>query len=592
VTGCTRRACAGALLLAALLPLPAPAAEPDAQETRALHALFDRVWEQHAREHPEGATFRGDLRYNDRLTDESRAARDARDAEVRQWLAQAQAFHRERLSPTDRISLDLFVHNLRDAVEEQSFPGPRTLIVGALGGAQTIFANLLHSSPVRTVQQVEQLLARMAIYPVQMDRNIERLREGVRLGWVAPKPVLDRALRQIDEELPADVESGPFFEPFKHLGPDIPAAEQVRLRAEAKASIAQHVAPALRKLRAFIVAEYLPKAPESGAMLRYPDGQSVYEMMVRQNTTTALKPAEIHAIGQRELARIRGEMEDAMRRTGFTGDFAAFVHFLDTDPEFFYASPEALVSGYRDIAKRIDAELPKLFVELPRAPYGVRAMPSFLGPTAAEYYDPPALDGTRSGYFNANALAWKTRAKWGMTTLTLHEAVPGHHIQIARAMELKGLPDFRRDGGYTAFVEGWAVYAETLGRRIGMYDDPYDLFGHLQWQAFRAARLVVDTGIHSLGWSRQQAIDFMVERTGMHRSFVEQEVDRYVSDPGQALGYMIGKLKIDELRDRAKAKLGAKFDLRRFHNAVIDNGALPLDVLDRLVDEWIAKEAQ
>ncbi|HVZ46044.1 MAG TPA: DUF885 domain-containing protein [Ramlibacter sp.] len=572
------------------MPLATFAATPDPAESKTLHALFDRAWEERARDYPEFATFQGDLRYNDRLTDESFAARDARDAKAREWLAEARKIHRDRLGEADRVSLDLFIHNQEDQVEEQAFPGPRTMLVGALGGAQSFFANLLQATPVASVKEVEQLLARMAAYPKQMDQNIERLREGVTLGWVAPRPVLERVLAQIDDELPADVEKGPFFEPFSKLGPDIPAAEQTRLRAAGKRAIEQSVAPALRKLRAFLVAEYMPKAPESGAMLNYPDGQRVYEMQVRHNTTTSLKPADIHALGLRELARIRAEMEDVMRRTGFTGDFAAFVHYIETDPKFFHTSPEALVAGYRDIAKRIDAQLPTLFAELPRMPYGVRAMPAFMGPNAAEYYDGPALDGSRGGWFNANAVGWKTRAKWGMVTLTMHEAVPGHHLQVARAAELKDLPRFRRDAGYTAYVEGWAVYAETLGRRIGMYDDPYDLFGHLQWQAFRAARLVVDTGLHSMGWSRQRAIDFLVERTGTDRAFVSQEVDRYVSDPGQALGYMIGKLKIDELRDRARARLGDGFDLRRFHNAVIDNGALPLDVLDRLIDDWIAKE--
>jgi len=336
--------------------------------------------------------------------------------------------------------------------------------------------------------------------------------------------------------------------------------------------------------------EYMRKAPADGALRNYPDGAHVYDIVVRNQTTTSLSAAEIHAIGQRELARLRAEMEAVMRETKFDGNFAQFIRYLNTDPKFFYASPEALLAGYRDIAKRIDAELPRLFAELPRAPYGVRAMPAFQGPDAAEYYDGPALDGTRPGYFNANTLGWRTRPIWKMATLTAHEAVPGHHLQIARAVELHGLPRFRRNGGYTAFIEGWAVYAETLGRDIGLYADPYSLFGHLQWQAFRAARLVVDTGIHSLGWTRQQAIDFMVERTGMDRGFVTSEVDRYTSSPGQALGYMIGKLKISELRDRAKARLGDRFDIRRFHNAVIDQGALPLDTLEKVIDEWIGNE--
>jgi uncharacterized protein (DUF885 family) len=304
-----------------------------------------------------------------------------------------------------------------------------------------------------------------------------------------------------------------------------------------------------------------------------------------------MTPAEIHAVGKRELTRLRGEMEAVISELKFAGDFAAFIKYLNTDEKFFHKSPEALLAGYRDIAKRIDAEMPALLAELPRAAYGIKAMPAHMGPDRAEYYGAPALDGTRAGFFFANAVGWRKKPIWQMETLVAHEAAPGHHTQTARAIELRGLPAFRRGGfGYTAYSEGWALYAETLGFQIGLYTDPHSRFGHLQWQAFRAARLVVDTGIHSLGWTRQQAIDFMVERTGVDRDFVSSEVDRYTSQPAQALAYMIGKLKIEELRDKAKARLGSRFDIRRFHNAVLDNGALPLSTLERVIDDWVAAE--
>ena len=576
--------------LALLLALGAGAAEVDPQQTRALHALFERQWEDVSRRFPEGSTYRGDLRYNDSLSDQSAEAIAAYDQQVRRWLAEARAIARDRLDATDRVSLDLFIGRMERQVEEQAFPGYRTLNLGALGGVQSNFSELLKASPVRNRLQVEQMLRRMAAYPKQMDQEIATLRHGMALGWIASRDVIDRVLAQIDDQLPADLEAGPYDAPFLKLGGDIPVAERAALQAEGRAAIERHVIPAMRKLRAFVADEYRPRGAASGAMRNYPDGDRVYEMVVRHQTTTDLSATEIHAIGQRELARLRGEMEAVMRETRFAGDFPQFIDYLNTDPKFFHSGPEALLAGYRDIAKRIDAELPRLFAELPRAPYGVRAMPAFQGPDAAEYYDGPARDGSRAGYFNANTLGWRTRPTWRMATLTAHEAVPGHHLQIARATELRALPQFRRGGGYTAYVEGWAVYAETLGRDIGLYADPYSLFGHLQWQAFRAARLVVDTGIHRMGWTRQQAIDFMVERTGFGRAFVTAEVDRYTSIPGQALGYMIGKLKIAELRDRARARLGERFDLRRFHNAVIDQGALPLDTLARVIDEWIAAE--
>ena len=579
-----------ASLLAALFVAAAHAAGADPLEAAALHGLFNRQWEDVSRRFPEGSTFRGDLRYNDSLSDQSVEAIAAYDLQVRRWLAEARAIPRERLDATDRVSLDLFIGKMQRQVEEQAFPGYRSLRLSSLGGVQSDFSELLKASPVRNRLQVEQMLRRMAAYPKQMDQEIAGLRRGMALGWVASRNVLDRVLAQIGDQLPADLASGPFYAPFLKLGNEIPVAERVALQAEGRATIERNVIPAMQKLRAFVADEYRPRAAASGALRDYSEGDRVYDMVVRHQTTTGLSAAEIHAIGQRELARLRGEMETVMQETKFAGSFPQFITYLNTDPKFFHAGPEALLAGYRDLAKRIDAELPRLFAELPRAPYGVRAMPAFQGPDAAEYYDSPASDGSRAGYFNANTLGWTTRPVWRMATLTAHEAVPGHHLQIARAIELRGLPQFRRQPDYTAYVEGWAVYAETLGRDVGLYADPYSLFGHLQWQAFRAARLVVDTGIHGLGWSRQQSIDFMVERTGMDRSFVQSEVDRYTSIPGQALGYMIGKLKIAELRNRAKTRLGARFDLRRFHNAVIDQGALPLDVLDQVIEEWIGKE--
>jgi uncharacterized protein (DUF885 family) len=566
-------------------------AAPDPQETAALHALFERQWEASSQRFPEAATFRGDLRYNDRLADESPQAIAAWDAQIRAWLAEAQAIRADSLADEDRLSRDLFIGNMRRQIAFQPFRGFRDQRLGALGGSQSILAELMPATPVRTREQVEQLLRRMAALPRRMDQEIALLREGMQLGWASPRNVLERVLAQLDVQLNGGVDATPYFAPFKRLGADIPAGEREALQDAGRHAIETSVRPALGTLRAFVAGEYMAHAPADGALLHYPDGVRVYELAVADQTTTELTPAEIHAIGLRELTRLHAEMEAVMRSTGFQGTFAQFVHELNTDPKFFAPSPEALLAGYRDIAKRIDAELPHLFAELPRAPYGVRSMPAFRGPDAAEYYDGPGLDGSRAGFFNANTVGWRTRPLWKMATLTAHEAVPGHHLQIARAVELKSLPRFRRNSGYTAFIEGWGVYAETLGREIGLYDDPYSLFGHLQWQAFRAARLVVDTGIHSLGWPRQQAIDLMVERTGMDGNFVAAEVDRYTSDPGQALGYMIGKLKIAQLRERAQQRLGARFDLRRFHNAVIDQGALPLDVLEQVIDRWIAAES-
>lgn len=583
---------AAGCLVAAVAAAAEPASAPEGAEARALHALFDRQWQTSAERVPEWATYNGDHRFDDRLADMSEAAIAERDALARQWLAEAQAIAAERLSPTDRVSREMFIGAREREVAMQPFTGWRSLRVGGLFGAQAGLAELLRVTPTATVDQAERLLARLAQVPRRMAQEIALMRQGVALGWVPARDVLQRMLQQIDAQIGPAAEDGPFWAPFQRLGADIPADERARLQAEGLQALEQQVLPAMRALRRFIVDEYLPQAPASGALGRYPDGERVYERLVRDQTTTDYSPREIHAIGQRELARLRDEMEAVKTDAEFSGPLPEFVHYLNSDRRFFHTDPNAMLTAYRDLAKRIDAELPRLFAELPRAPYGVRAMPTFRGPDAAEYYDAPARDGSRAGYFNANVQGLDRKPRWAMATLVAHEAVPGHHLQIARALELDGLPEFRRAGwGNAAYVEGWGVYAETLGREIGLYDDPYALFGHLQSLAFRAARLVVDTGLHALGWQRQQAIDFMVERTGLDARFVAAEVDRYLATPAQALAYTMGELKIAELRDRARTRLGARFDLRRFHNAVLDQGAVPLDVLERIVDAWIGAEA-
>jgi len=578
-----------ALLLAATLNA---AAAPDPAATARLHALFDRSWEEGARLFPEFATYRGDHRFGDRLSDASPEAIAARDRRVHELLAEARAIPRDALAPTDRVSLDMFVEQQQRQAERQAFPGWRAMSLGALGGPQTQLAELLQISPNRSRAQVQQMLARLAAYPRRMQQEIDQLRLGLAEGWVPSRDVLARVLVQIDTQLPARIEASPYYQPFVRLPREMPEAERLELQAAGRAAIEQHVYPAMHALRRFVADEYLPRAPADGALKNHRDGVRVYEMLVRQNTTTTLTAAQIHDIGLKELARLRAEMDQVRRELKFDGDFGAFARHLYTDARYFHASPEALLAGYREIAKRIDAELPRLFAELPRAPYGIRGMPDYMGPNRAEYYQRPAADGSRAGFFFANLAGYKARPKWAMETLVAHEAMPGHHLQNARAMEIAGLPQFRRSSfGYTAYGEGWALYAETLGFELGLYQDPTSRWGHLMWQAFRAARLVVDTGMHAFGWSRQRCIDFMVDQTGVDRDFVTAEIDRYSSQPGQALGYMIGRLKFEELRDRAKARLGARFDIRRFHNVVLDQGALPLTTLERVVDEWIEAQA-
>ena len=507
--------------------VPAGAAgAPPATKDAALHALFDERWEDLMQAYPEWATAVGDHRYGDRLVDESPEAVAARFAATRRTLDRATAIDRTALSPLDQASLDIFVHELRDDLRFQPFVGYRSMSLSSQGGFQGELSELLAAVPMDTAAQARQLLSRLAAYPRRVDQELTRLREGLALGWVPPRSVLERVLGQIDRQIDVPLDQSPYFEPFKRLGSGVPAAEQQTLRDEARRAIETQVLPAMRKLRAFAAGEYLAAAPASGAVTGYPGGAEVYAARVQSRTTTQLTPQQVHEIGLRELARLRIAMEAVMLEMKFDGDFAKFVTHLNTDPRYFHASPEALLAGYRDIAKRIDPELPRLFAELPRAPYGVRAMPAHSDAERAEYYDDPALDGTRPGWFNANPKAFRTRPIWSMETLVAHEAVPGHHLQAARAVELGELPKFRRSAFFAAYAEGWALYAETLGFELGLYKNPESRFGHLQWQAFRAARLVVDTGIHAFGWSRQQAIDYMVERTGMDPVFVATEDDR------------------------------------------------------------------
>ena len=563
-----------------------PPATPVSPAALALHALFARFWDETARWHPEWATFRGDHRYGDRFTDASPEAEAARNAQGARWLAEARAIPREPLTTIDRTSRDMFIHNLEAEQRMLAFEGWRTLSLGSLWGAQSALAGLLRAMPVDTEAQVEQLMARLAAYPARLAQEIARLERGLALGWVTARPVLQRALAQIDGQLAPAPRDGPYFDPFRRLGRAIPEARRAALQDAGEAAIRAQVLPAMQRLRAFVVDRYLPAAPESGGLRERPDGAALYAELVRQHTTTTLSPQQIHQTGLDELARLHREIGRVQADLKFSGSFAEFVAHLNR-PGNFYPNPEAMMEGYRATAKRLDPEMPKLFAELPRAPYGIRAMPAHLGPGAADTYNAASDDGRQPGWFNANVLAFQRRPKWALPTLVAHETVPGHHLQIGRARELGQLPAFRRNGGYTAFSEGWGLYAETLADEIGFYSTPEDRFGYLQAQTLRAARLVVDTGLHALGWSRQRAIDLMLAEVGESPVFITSEVDRYLSIPGQALAYKVGQLHILALRERARQALGPRFDLRRFNNAVIDQGALPLDVLSVQIGDWV-----
>jgi uncharacterized protein (DUF885 family) len=397
--------------------------------------------------------------------------------------------------------------------------------------------------------------------------------------------------QQVKNQLVDDPLKSPLLQPFTRFPKEISAEDQARLRDDAMAAYRNVVKPAYERLHVFLVESYLPGCRESISMSALPNGQAWYAFRVKDSTTTSLSPKEIHDIGQSEVKRIRAEMEAVITKTGFKGSFREFLDFLRTDKQFFYDTGPQLLAGYRDISKRIDAELPRLFGKLPRLPYGVMPVPSYAEKSqTTAYYMPGAHKVGRPGTFFANTYALNTRPKWEMEALTVHEAVPGHHLQIALAHEMENMPEFRKHAGYTAFVEGWGLYSESLGEELGLYQDPYSKFGQLTYEMWRAVRLVVDTGMHSMGWTRQQAIDFFKQNTGKTEHDITVEVDRYIVWPGQALAYKIGQLKMKELRALATKELGEQFDIRAFHDELLGNGALPLDVLESHMKEWLAEQ--
>jgi uncharacterized protein (DUF885 family) len=589
--------------LSSLLALvgPACADSPADQEAKKLHAIFDAEWQWNLREYPEVATRLGDPRYNDKLTDLSAQAMENRKQHERDVLERIRAIDRARLSGQDLLSHDLFRRAAEESVALQRFPLGMIPLGGGflwrlewmpvcqMSGIHIEIAQSSRLTPLRTAGDYDDFLTRLAAYPRQIDQVIELMKRAMASGWLPPAVPIKNVLPQIEKQWVDDVTKSPLFKPFEDFSGTIAGADRARLEHQARQTIAGSIIPALKRLHQFIAGTYLPACREDIAASRLPGGTAYYEAQVRWATTTDLSPREIHEIGKREVARIKKAMDEVIGTTGFSGSFPEFLTMLRTDPRFAGLPTEEVLPGFRDIAKRVDPELPKLFAELPRLPYGIREIPAFRGQTA-EHYTPGAADGSRAGFFNASTLKGATRPRNEMEALFLHEAVPGHHLQLARALELHGLPEFRRDAMYEAYDEGWALYAESLGEDLGLYKDPYSRFGRLKAEIHRACRLVVDTGMHALGWTRQQAIDYMNENTGLAEGFVIAEVDRYIVWPGQALGYKIGELKIQELRAKAAKALGAKFDLRRFHNALIDDGPLPLDVLEQRIDEWIKRQ--
>jgi uncharacterized protein (DUF885 family) len=510
------------------------------------------------------------------------------------------AIDRAELDPGDRLSYDLYVDLLQTAVQGLEFdndaipfrgviPHNLAMPINQIEGIGQDIPRVIALSPSATIEDYENRLKRLEGVPALVDQTIALMRGGMTRGLTPPSVAIREVPAQVKAQLVDDPAASPMLAAFSKWPAAIGGADRERLTKQATALYGSHVRPAFARLHQFLTDTYLPACRETTGADALPNGAAVYAYNVRWHTTTGLSPREIHEIGLSEVKRLRALMDEVMAEVRFTGGFEAFKKHLRTAPEFFYRDAAALVSGYRDIAKRADPELAHLFGTLPRLPYGVERVPDAIAPSqTTAYYEPGAPASGRPGNMYANTYKLDARPKWEMEALTLHEAVPGHHLQIAIAQELDELPEFRKNSSYTSYVEGWALYAESLGDEMGFYKDPYSRFGKLTYEMWRAVRLVVDTGLHSMGWTREQAIEFFAANAAKTPQDIDIEVDRYIVWPGQALGYKIGQLKIRDLRAKAERELGPKFDLRVFHDVILGQGAVPLDVLEKRVDEWIA----
>ncbi len=573
-----------ALALTALAP-----AAVRADAVSDFEALLDEVWEWTLAEYPMFASRLGDRRYNRQWRDSSLEAVERRHQETREFLRRLYTIPRGELDETGQLNYELFRRELQNSVDAHQFRG-YLIPFNQRGGVQNIDSQADYVR-LETVADYEDWLARLEAVDTVIDQTIELADRGLKEGLVAPRVLMDRLPAQIDRQLVELPEDSPFFRAFETLPEGIPDADQERLRSAASEIIDEVVVPAYRELSRYFEETYLPASRDSIGLSALPNGNAWYEMLARDFTTTKMTPDEIHRLGLDEVAMIRAEMQKIIDELEFDGDFGAFLEFLRTDPQFYYDDPGELYEAYLATSKRIDPELVRLFGKLPRMPYGVKPIPESIAPdTTTAYYSRPAADGSRAGIYWVNLYRPEVRPKYEIEVLSVHEAMPGHHLQIALQQELGDMPNFRRFSGFTAFVEGWGLYSESLGYDLGLYEDPYSRFGQLTYEMWRAVRLVVDTGIHYKGWTRQQAIDFFADNAAKTEHDIVNEIDRYIVMPGQALAYKVGQLKIQALRDGAEAALGEDFDIRAFHDELLGAGALPLDLLEQRMDAWLTAQ--
>jgi uncharacterized protein (DUF885 family) len=589
-----------ALVSLACIALAASAlAQTSPSPAERLRALLDDDWKFWMSQYPETATALGYPGQDARWTDYSADAIASRNDYLRRTIQRLDGIERGRLAAGEQLNYDLYRDMIVTAVQGLEFgndamplrgviPHNLHMPINQMEGIQQDIPRLISLMPAVTVADYENIVARLRAAPALIDQTIGLMKQGVAQGLTPPQITLRDLPAQVAAQIVADPRTSPLLEAFEKWPSAVTPPDRERLTKAAAAAYTDAVRPAFTRLHEFLVKTYLPACRTTTGANALAKGGEMYAYNVRWHTTTAKTPKEIHEIGMAEVKRIRAEMDAIIAKVGFKGSYDDFKQFLRTNPAFYYTDAAALVSGYRDVAKRADPELAHLFGTLPRTPYGVARVPDATAPSqTTAYYEPGAFSAGRAGNMFANTYKLDARPKWEMEALTLHEAVPGHHLQIALAQELEGLPEFRKNTSYTAFVEGWALYAESLGEEMSFYQDPYSKFGQLTYEMWRAVRLVVDTGLHSMGWTRQQAIDFFATHAAKTLQDITVEVDRYIVWPGQAVGYKMGQLKIRDLRTNAERQLGPKFNVRAFHDLVLGHGAVPLDVLDRLVAEWV-----
>ena len=574
------------------------------QAAQAFRAYLDADWKRWMELYPEFATAVGYPGQNRRWTGNSPPGIEARKAHLAQSLKRLKSFSRDALPANEQLNYDLYRELLETAEEGLQYgddpmpfrnvvPTSLWLPLNQMGGVQQGAAETLSTQPRQSVADYEDILARLEGLPKNVEEQIALLKKGLSEGFTPPKITMRDVPQQIADLVPEDAMKSALLEAFTEFPPSISTADRTRLTTRATQIYRGAVRPAFLKLQDFVATTYIPACREAIAATALPNGAASYTFHVRWQTTTNLTPQQIHEIGLAEVKRIRAEMDKVIASSGFKGSFHDFTEFLRNDKRFYFEKPDELVNAYKIVAKSIDPQLVHEFGKLPRNQYGVTPIPDFKAPSqTTAYYQPGAPAAGRPGSYFVNTYNLAARPKWEMEALSLHEAVPGHHLQISLSQELLDVPEFRKHVGYSAFVEGWALYSESLGEELGLYKDPYSKFGQLSYEMWRAVRLVVDTGMHTMGWTREQAVQFFKDNTGKTDQDITVEVDRYIVWPAQALAYKVGQLKIRELRSLAEKKQGAKFNVRGFHDAVLESGALPLSVLEPRVKQWIEAQAK